>query len=93
MSHSFTLYCYGIDLLHATVEFRRLHSLRSNRGEARLKTAHRIVLGSGDREAKAAGVKAILARVVRPVGASRSAVAGGYNKNTMECGAMKHEAR
>ena len=39
------------------------------------------------------GVTVELARAVRLGGASRSARAVGYNKNTMGCCAMKHEAR
>jgi hypothetical protein len=34
-----------------------------------------------------------LARAVRLEGASRSATVGGYNKNTMGCGAIKPTAR
>jgi len=46
------------------------------------------------REAEAvAGVTVELARAVRLGGASRSATAGGDNKNTMGCGAIKPMAR
>ena len=44
-------------------------------------------------EEQAAGVTVLLARAVRLAGASRSATAGGDNKNTMGCGAIDHPAR
>ena len=44
-------------------------------------------------EGQAAGVTVELARAVRLEGASRSAIAGGSNKNTMGFGAMKQKAR
>ena len=45
------------------------------------------------REEQAAGVTVELARAVRLGGASRSTSAGGYNKNTMGCGAIDPTAR
>ena len=44
-------------------------------------------------EGQAAGVTVELARAVCLVGASRSVIAGGYNKNPIGCGAIKPAAR
>ena len=44
-------------------------------------------------EEQAAGVTVLLARAVRLAGASRSANAGGYNKNTIGCVEIEPTAR